>query len=186
MQHDECLKVLAEFHTDEIVVAAYQSAFEWTVIKPHSLTYLSIGAMGQASSHGFGLALGNPDKRVIVLDGDGSLLMNLGSLVTIAQAAPTNFIHFLLENGTYESNGSQPIPGKGIVKFLEFAKAAGYRESFEFNELEQFKDAIPGILGKTGPVFVNLKVSTGPKYPQAWDIIHSSEARESFRKALNN
>ena len=54
--------------------------------------------MGLASSHALGLALGHPDKRVIVLDGDGSLLMNLGSLVTIAAVAPKNLVHFVCEN----------------------------------------------------------------------------------------
>jgi len=85
MRRDECLKLLARHHTDEIVVPVYQAAFEWRAIKPDSLIYLGVGAMGQASSHALGLALGRPDKRVIVLDGDGSLLMNLGSLVTIAE-----------------------------------------------------------------------------------------------------
>ena len=66
--------------------------------------------MGLASSHALGLALGRPDKRVIVLDGDGSLLMNLGTLVTAAAAPPKNFYHFVCENGTYEANGGHPIP----------------------------------------------------------------------------
>ena len=63
MLRDECLKLLARHHTDEIVVPVYQAAFEWRAIKPHSLIYLGVGAMGQASSHALGLALGRPDKR---------------------------------------------------------------------------------------------------------------------------
>ena len=62
-----------------------------------------------------GLALGRPDKRVIVLDGDGSLLMNLGSLVTIAEVAPKNLLHFVAQNDTYEANGSQPIPNRRSI-----------------------------------------------------------------------
>jgi len=77
--------------------------------------------MGLASSHALGLALGRPDKRVIVLDGDGSLLMNLGSLVTIGAAAPPNLYHFVCENGTYEANGGHPIPGRDKVDFAGFA-----------------------------------------------------------------
>ena len=92
MKRDECLKALAAQLTDEIVVATYQAAFDWMVIRPHPLNYLSIGAMGLASSHALGLALGRPDKRIIVLDGDGSLLMNLGSLVSVANAAPQGLI----------------------------------------------------------------------------------------------
>ena len=100
MKRDECLKVLAHYHTDQIVVAAYQAAQEWLVIKPHVLNYTAIGAMGQASSHALGLALGRPNMGVLVLDGDGSLLMNLGSLVTIASEAPKNFIHCCPNSGS--------------------------------------------------------------------------------------
>ena len=110
MNRHECFGVLARHVTDEIVVAAYSGAVEWNDLNPRPLNYFSIGAMGLGSSHGLGLALGRPDKRVIVLDGDGSLLMNLGSLTTIAGAAPKNFVHFVCRNGCYEANGGHPIP----------------------------------------------------------------------------
>src|SRR5215813_13631811 len=94
MKRDECLKVLARHVTDaDIVLPVYSAAFDWIDIRPHPLNYVSHGAMGLASSHALGLALGRPDRRIIVLDGDGSLLMNLGSLVTIAAAAPPNLYH---------------------------------------------------------------------------------------------
>jgi hypothetical protein len=83
MKRDACFRILARHVTDEIVVASYSSAAEWSEINPRVRNYFSVGAMGLASSHGLGLALGRPRQRVLVLDGDGSLLMNLGSLVTI-------------------------------------------------------------------------------------------------------
>src|ERR1700681_1913920 len=127
MDRIDCLKALARHVTEaDIVLPVYSTAFDWIDIRPHPLNYLSHGAMGLASSHALGLALGRPDKRVIVLDGDGSLLMNLGSLVTVAEAAPKNFFHFVIENGTYEANGSHPIPGRGRVDFAKLAQAAGY------------------------------------------------------------
>ena len=116
MRRDECLEVLARHRTDEVVVAVYKAAQEWIFISPSELNYTFTGAMGQGSSHALGLALGRPDRRVVVLDGDGSLLMNLGSLVTIAHAAPKNLIHCLCENGTYETNGSIPIPRAGVLR----------------------------------------------------------------------
>ena len=83
MDRKHCLKAIARHVTDaDIVLPVYSTAFDWIDIRPHPLNYLSHGAMGLASSHALGLALGRPDKRVIVLDGDGSLLMNLGTLVT--------------------------------------------------------------------------------------------------------
>src|SRR5262245_3513862 len=128
MKSDECLKILARHVTDEdIIVPVYTSAFDWIAIRPHPLNYLAHGAMGLASSHALGLALGRPDRRVIVIDGDGSLLMNLGSLVSIAEAAPRNFFHFVCENGTYEANGGHPIPHRGKVDFCGLAQSAGHR-----------------------------------------------------------
>ena len=185
MPRDECLKLLARHHTDEIVVPVYQAAFEWRTIKPDSLIYLGVGAMGQASSHALGLALGRPDKRVIVLDGDGSLLMNLGSLVTIAEVAPRNLVHFVCENGTYEANGGHPIPGAGRISFAGFACAAGYRRVHEFSELAAFEEKIGPVLKEEGPVFVVLKVVAGATYPQDFAAVHSAELRREFLEALS-
>ena len=185
MKRDDCLKVLAQYHTDQIVVAAYQAAQEWLVIKPNELNYTAIGAMGQASSHALGFAVGLPNKRVLVLDGDGSLLMNLGSLVTIANEAPKNLIHFLCENGSYEANGGHPIPGAGVVRFADIAKAAGYPRTYEFSDLEVFESEIGRILQEEGPVFVDLKVQQGEQYPVDYDNLHSAERRRAFKEALN-
>ena len=102
MVRTECLTELARVRGDALVVAVYSAAFDWIEISPHPLNFFSVGAMGQASSHALGFAIGLPDRRVIVLDGDGSLLMNLSSLVTIAGAAPTNLMHFVCQNGCYE------------------------------------------------------------------------------------
>src|SRR5947207_15921920 len=110
MKRDDCFRALARHITDEVVIATYSSAVEWNDLNPRVLNYFSMGAMGLASSHGLGLALGRPDKRIAILDGDGSLLMNLGSLVTIAAVAPKNFVHFVANNGCYEANGRPPVP----------------------------------------------------------------------------
>jgi phosphonopyruvate decarboxylase len=117
------------------------------------------GAMGKASSVALGLALARPDKRILVLDGDGGLLMNLGSLVTVAGQGPENLVHFVFEDGVYYSTGSQPVPGAGRFDLVGMAKGAGIKESHEFDDLEDFVSELPDILRKKGPVFVCLKVS---------------------------
>src|ERR1700752_3906691 len=104
-KRDECFRILARHIGKEAVVATYSSAVDWVEVSPRPLNYLSIGAMGLDSSHGLGLALGRPDRRVVVLQGDGSLLMNLGSLVTIAEAAPKNLVDLVAQNDNYEDNG---------------------------------------------------------------------------------
>jgi phosphonopyruvate decarboxylase len=186
MKRDECLKVLARHRKNEIVVAVYTAAQEWIHIAPNDLNYTFTGAMGQGSSHALGLALGRPDKRVIVLDGDGSLLMNLGSLVTIAHAAPKNFIHCVCENGTYETNGAVPIPRAGEIRFAEMAKAAGYPRIYEFSNLDEWDRALEKILKEDGPIFVDLKMEPGEQYPEDFRRLYSLEHRDKFRRALAN
>jgi len=185
MKRDECLKALARHRTDEIVVAVYKAAQEWIHLAPSELNYTFTGAMGQGSSHALGLALGRPDRQVVLLDGDGSLLMNLGSLVTIAHAAPKNLIHCLCQNGTYETNGSVPIPGAGRVDFPALARAAGYPRAYAFDALADWEQALPGLLREEGPVFVDLKMEPGETtYPDDFRRLYSVEAREAFRRAL--
>ena len=183
---DQALHALAEhLRDDDIVVAVYQTNFDWMALYPRPLNYVAVGAMGQASSHGLGLALANPDRRVLVFDGDGSLLMNLGSLVTIAGAAPGNLYHFLFANRTYEVNGAQPLPGGDGTDFAGLAKAAGYRGAAGFDDLDRFRDALPGILSESGPQMAALEIVPGAPHPRNYDYIHSAEARETFRRALN-
>ena len=138
MKRDECFRILARHIGKEAVVATYSSAVDWVEIAPRPLNYLSIGAMGLDSSHGLGLALARPDKRVVVLQGDGSLLMNLGSLVTIAAVAPKNLIHLVAQNDTYEANGSQPIPNPK-VDFAGIARSSGYAACLRFFRFEKFR-----------------------------------------------
>jgi sulfopyruvate decarboxylase subunit beta len=184
MTRDACLQVLARHRTDEIVVAVYKAAQEWLHISPSDLNYTFTGAMGQGSSHALGLAMGRPDKRVIVLDGDGSLLMNLGTLVTIATAAPKNFVHCLCQNGTYETNGAVSIPGRGKVSFTGLAREVGYPKTFAFDNLDDWERAVGRILQEEGPIFVDLHVEPGEAYPEDFRRLYDVEYREHFRRAL--
>jgi len=186
MKRDEMLKVFARQRKDEIAVAVYTAAQEITHISPNDLNYTFVGAMGQGSSHALGLALGRPDRKVIVFDGDGSLLMNLGSLVTIANQAPKNFIHCLCENGCYETNGSVPTPRSGQIRFADLAKTAGYKKTYEISDLADWERRLPEILKQEGPVFVTLKVEAGEAYPENFRRLYSHEHREKFRRTLAN
>lgn len=116
------------------------------------------GAMGKASSLGLGLALAQPGKKVFVLDGDGSLLMNLGAMVTVANKTPKNLYHFLFDNGVYAVTGGQPVPGAEMSDWEGMAKAAGYSRVFSFDNLEDFTTGIDEVLAAEGPVFVHLRV----------------------------
>ncbi len=161
MDARDVLAMLLPYRRDALVVTTMTAAKLWGAISNHPLDLPLIGAMGKASCLALGLALARPERQVWVLDGDGSLLNNLGSLVTVAASGPRNFYHFLFENGVYETSGGQPIPGAGVVDFAAMAKAAGYRQSFCFDDLESFSGQVGRILAAPGPAFIALKVLPG-------------------------
>ena len=112
----EAQKIISQHRGDAVIVATMTANFEWSQVSTNpDLDLMLSGAMGKASSLGLGVALARPDKKVIVLDADGSLLMNLGSLVTIANMSPANLIHFVFENSVYRTTGGQLIPGAGKI-----------------------------------------------------------------------
>ena len=186
MQRMACFEKIAAVRDRAIVVATYTSAFEWHRIDPNPLNFVSIGAMGQASSHALGLAIGLPDQKIIVLDGDGSLLMNLSALTTIANVAPKNLVHFVIENGTYEANGGHPTPTLARTDFAGMAMAAGYVEAQNYEGLNQFAANLPDLLGAQGPVFAALKVEAGdaPDLNYDYEWLHSADRRQEFRDAI--
>ncbi len=117
------------------------------------------GAMGKASSVGLGLALAQPGRKIMVMDGDGSLLMNLGALVTLSNKAPKNMYHFLFDNGVYAVTGGQPVPGADRVQWEDMAKSAGYAATFSFDNLEDLTTGIDQVLASQGPVFIHLSIT---------------------------
>jgi phosphonopyruvate decarboxylase len=130
----------------------------WHAVQQSDLDMPCVGSMGSASSLALGLALARPDRQVWVLDGDGSLLMQLGSLATIAEAAPPNLHHFVFHNGVYALSGDQPIPGGTGIDFALMAKAAGYKSTFTFDDAESFITSLDEILAQAGPVLIQLKL----------------------------
>jgi phosphonopyruvate decarboxylase len=183
MKREDCFKALARHITDEIVVATYSSAAEWNDLNPRLLNYFSMGAMGLASSHALGLALGNPNRRIVVLDGDGSLLMNLGSLVTIAAQAPKNLVHFVSNNGCYEANGGHPIPNQQ-VDFTGLARSAGYKSCHDFSELKSFEQQIGHVLHEEGPVFGTLHVERTRQLKYDYPSLYAADKRRAIMAEL--
>jgi sulfopyruvate decarboxylase subunit beta len=184
MQPDACLKALTAVRGDAVIVTRYSAAFNLDRIDPSPLNFTAVGAMGQGSSNALGLALGMPNHTIICLDGDGSLLMNLGTLVTIASVAPKNLYHFVVENGVYEVNGKHPIPGQGKISFAGFARAAGYAHVFEFDDIATFTSEIAGVLALAGPVFATLKVFPGEVQEMDYGALTAGDRRKQFKDAI--
>src|ERR1700741_1701760 len=133
---EEALKAIAAARGNAICVPTMTTSPAWREIAPHDLSVGCVGFMGGGPAMGAGLALARPERRVIVFDGDGSLLMQLGSLATIAGARPRNLVHLLFKNGVYHTSGSQDIPGGLTVDFVTMARGAGYKSAMAINTLE--------------------------------------------------
>jgi len=115
-------------------------------------------AMGGHAGFGLGLALARPDRKTVLFDSEGDILMSLGMLATIAEQAPANFYHFLLDNECYATTGGQPVPNAKKIAYDKLALASGYPRAHAFEEIGDFARELPVILGRPGPVFVWLKV----------------------------
>ena len=165
LKPEDVLQVIAAARGDAICVPTMTTSPAWRTIAPDDLSVGCVGFMGGASSMGLGLALARPDRRVIVLDGDGSLLMQLGSLATNAGAAPRNFVHLLFKNGVYHTSGAQGIPGGISVDFVLMAKGAGYRQVLTIDTLDELKRRLPELLKAEGPVFVELHTGLAEQTP---------------------
>jgi sulfopyruvate decarboxylase subunit beta len=158
----------------DVVIPSMGSAREWIALGPtHDLDFVLVpSAMGHATSVGLGLALAQPARRVIVLSGDGSLLMNLGSLVTISAQRPENLVIVVFVNGVYEVTGAQltPRPEGAPVDYAEFARASGIKSVFRWSTLDDWRSGIGVALGAAGPTVVVLDVApvpgaAGPRSP---------------------
>jgi phosphonopyruvate decarboxylase len=162
MQRRVAIAALVAECADAITVVTEQAIGAWRAAVDAPANQIPdhldiVGCMGSASTIALGIALAQPRRRVIVVDGDGSLLMQLGSLVTIAGAAPANFFHFVFENGVYETSGSQPLPAEGRFDLTQMAAAAGYADAVRFDDGAAFTRALPGLLRERGPLFVSVQ-----------------------------
>jgi thiamine pyrophosphate-dependent acetolactate synthase large subunit-like protein len=179
------LQVLSRARKDEIVVLSESTRQDWPPLSTRpDLDIAILGSMGKASSFGLGVALARPERGVWVLDTDGALLMNLGSLATIANAKPANLLHVVYDNGAYDTTGGQPTPGAGTVDFRAIALGAGYAAAHAFDDLEELEEDLPAILAGPRPAMVVLKVASLGRREGVSGMRRMSEAFASIRDYL--
>ena len=119
--------------------------------------FYMIGSMGLASSIGLGVALKNPRKSVFIFDGDGNVLMNLGSLTTIASQEPKNLIHIVFDNSVHESTGGQPT-NSNFVNIEKIAKACNYNHTFMVRTENNLLKILDKIKKLKGPIMIVVKI----------------------------
>lgn len=159
------LEVLVRLRTRQVVITTMGSAREWPKLSDHPLDFHYLpSAMGQAPLIGLGLALARPEREVIVLNGDGCMLMNLGALATIAACRPANYSLVVLENGVYEVTGGQRTAAPPELDFAGLARAAGIRSAAAFDDLATWQAHAADVLALAGPRFILLQVETVTDY----------------------
>ena len=169
MSQRQALEILALHRGERIVITTMSSIGIWPDFSNTPLDFSSIpSAMGAAPPLGLGLALAQPERGVIVVNGDGSMLMNLGTLVTIA-SNPANVFVVVLDNGIYEITGGQSTAGSGRVDYAGLARAAGIQSVYAFDTYPEWRSAAAQALSSRGPVFIWLKIEArfGQEAPKA-------------------
>jgi phosphonopyruvate decarboxylase len=173
------LKVLARARRNEIVVLSESTRQDWPPLSNRPELDIAVtGSMSKASSFALGVALARPDQAIWVLDTDGALLMNLGSLVTIAAAKPANLVHFVYDNEAYDTTGGQPTPGAGVIDFRKFALDAGYPRGFRFDRIEEVENGLAEALRGPGPTLALLKNASRGR--RSGSITMSRPTRQAF------
>ena len=182
----DLMGVIEKYRGDAVIVPTMRATVGWKEVSNNIKRDIAIsGAMGKTSSFALGVCLSQPDTKVIVFDGDGSLIMNMGTLVTIANKAPKNMYHFVMDNGIYGTTGGQPVPGNGVTSYAGLAKEAGYASSYEFEDLEEFTTQASQIFEQPGPVLVSIK--TVPNIRLAEERIATrSGAGRSLNEAVSD
>lgn len=162
MRRGQAIAAILGRISDELVVAANGwISRETCAARDRPENFYMLGSMGLASSIGLGLALAQPERRVAVFDGDGNLLMALGTLAMVAERRPPNFLHFVFDNEVYGSTGGQRSIS-AQVPLDALAVAAGYRHVQRVSAAAELDAAVTDLLQKTGPSFLLIKVAPEP------------------------
>ncbi len=181
---------LAPLVDEPVVHANGYICRESFAVRDRPENFYMVGSMGLASAIALGVALARPERKTVIFDGDGNLLMNLGILPMIGggpvmgRGRPANLVHVVFDNGLYGSTGSQISPARG-VSLDRLALAAGYESATAVTSADEITGAVERALGADGPHFVLARVTAeerpAPRIPYA-----PEEIRDRFRAALRS
>ena len=161
MKRSQVLDFLARVRREEVIVTTMSTQVEWPGYSSGPWDIIDGDAMGHGASVGLGFALAQPQRQVWVLNADGSQLMTLGSLATVANASPPNLVIFVFRNDCYEITGGQPLPAVDSLDFMGIARGCGFRRVYRFEEASELEGQFGDVIGGKGPVLVDLKID-GP------------------------
>lgn len=146
--------------------------------------FYMVGSMGCAGSVGLGIALNKPEYDVRVIDGDGALLMRLGSMATIGYCQPGNLLHILLDNNAHDSTGGQKTVSRNM-SFVDIARSCGYAQAIYVHDLEQLQECLQSWTQTRVLTFLHLRIAAGSGEPPGRPAIKPCEVKERLQQFLN-
>jgi phosphonopyruvate decarboxylase len=169
MKRETAIKCIVDLlDGEEIIVSttgmASRELYEYRTASndSHDKDFLTVGSMGHASSIAMGIARTQQARRIICLDGDGSLVMHMGALGIIGQSGLTNFLHVVINNGAHDSVGGQPTVGLGL-NIVAIAESCGYHSARSVSSMEELEMAFASLIKGSGPALLEVKVTQGSR-----------------------
>ncbi len=191
LKREEVLRVIsAHLGDSDIVVSTTgktsRELFELRAEKNqgHQRDFLTVGSMGHASQIALGIALEKSGRKVYCIDGDGAMIMHMGSLAVIGELAPKNFKHILINNGAHESVGGQPTAGF-VTDFGKIADACGYKNAFRISTREELEKVLPEFVTHEGPVLLEIMTKTGSRKELGRPTIAPKDNKKDFMKFIS-
>ena len=175
--------ILARRSDSLLVTGLGSSCYDAGAAGDHPNTFYLWGGMGAAAMIGLGLALAQPERQVLVITGDGEMLMGLGALATIGVKAPANLSIVVIDNELYSETGMQPTHTASGVDLAGIAKAANFPRTATILTEKELKSWIPQLYTPGGPAFVAIKVSNA-RYPMSIRLRDGAHIKNRFREAL--
>lgn len=149
----------------------------------HERDFLTVGSMGHANQIALGIAMAKPERRVWCFDGDGALIMHMGSMAVLASKSPENYIHVVFNNGAHDSVGGQPTVGLKI-DMSAVAKSVGYPFTFSVDSKKGLVDALRTVGSLHGPVFLEIKVKKGNRKDLGRPATSPIQNKDAFMEFL--
>ena len=166
MDSMEATKAVNFHRKDALVVATSSALREWAQVSQRRDLDVDLkDCMDRAPAVGLGLALAQPESKVLVLDCDATLRTDLGGLATVGESGPQNLVHLVFQDASYRSTDGVPIRGLGTIDFQAMAQGAGYAKTYLFDKLEDLVLGMEEVMAQRGPVFVLVKVVRDEELP---------------------
>lgn len=190
MVREEIIKHIVKVTGEDPIVSttgkASRELFETRTAnnQSHKYDFLTVGSMGHTSSIALGIAINKPDKKIWCVDGDGAVLMHMGSLALMGNIAPENVVHILINNGAHETVGGMPTVSS-TMDFVAIAKACGYPNAVCVDTFDKFDEALAVAKEKSELFFIEVKCSIGARADLGRPTTTAYENKENFMKFIS-